>query len=91
MTVHLHQRGLFTWPEWVDSLSAQLHKAGRCEDGSDYFNCWSDALCELLVRHDILRSAEISALQQSWQRAAQATPHGKPILIENDPCRLRER
>ena len=26
-------------------------------------------------------------LAQRWARAAEATPHGKPILLENDPLR----
>ena len=26
-------------------------------------------------------------LAAAWQRAAHATPHGKPILLENDPQR----
>jgi nitrile hydratase accessory protein len=90
MTVHLHQRGVFTWPDWAEALSAQLHKTGRCDDGSDYFDCWSDALCDLLVRQGVLQRAEIGALQRSWQRAAEATPHGKPILLENDPQRPQE-
>jgi len=29
----------------------------------------------------------ILALQQSWQRAAEATPHGRPIELGNDPLR----
>ena len=29
----------------------------------------------------------ILALQQSWQRAAEATPHGRPIELSNDPSR----
>jgi hypothetical protein len=29
----------------------------------------------------------ILGLQQRWQRAAEATPHGKPISLENDPLR----
>ncbi|TGV60741.1 nitrile hydratase accessory protein, partial [Mesorhizobium sp. M00.F.Ca.ET.149.01.1.1] len=24
-------------------------------------------------------------LDAAWERAAHATPHGKPILLENDP------
>ena len=28
---------------------------------------------------------DIDALAAAWERAAHATPHGKPILLENDP------
>jgi hypothetical protein len=28
---------------------------------------------------------EIEALSEAWSRAAEATPHGQPIRLENDP------
>ena len=85
MTVHLHQRGLFTWAEWADTLSAELHRPGRAEDASDYFDCWVAALSNLLVARGVADAADILALQRSWQRAAEATPHGEPIVLANDP------
>jgi nitrile hydratase accessory protein len=87
MTVHLHERGLFAWREWADCLSAELHKPGRAEDGSDYFDCWVAALSGLLVSRGIADAGAVLGLQQSWQRAAEATPHGKPIVLANDPER----
>jgi nitrile hydratase accessory protein len=87
MTVHLHERGLFAWSEWAESLSGELHKPGRAEDGGDYFNCWVAALSSILVIRGVADADTIAALQQSWQRAAEATPHGKPIVLENDPQR----
>jgi len=87
MTVHLHERGLFAWSEWAERLSAELHKPGRAVDGSDYFDCWVSALSGLLVAKGIADADVILALQQSWQRAAEATPHGRPIALENDPQR----
>lgn len=87
MTVHLHEKGLFAWSEWAERLSAELHKPGRAPDGSDYFDCWVVALSTLLVVKGIADANAIVALQQSWQRAAEATPHGKPIVLENDPQR----
>ncbi|MBX4928858.1 nitrile hydratase accessory protein [Rhizobium binae] len=87
MTVHLHEKGLFAWSEWAEVLSQELHKPGRAEDGSDYFDCWMTALCELLVSHGIADTSAILDLQQSWQRAAEATPHGQPIELANDPLR----
>jgi nitrile hydratase accessory protein len=87
MTVHLHERGLFAWSEWAECLSAELHKPGRVEDGSDYFDCWVAALSGLLVSRGIADNGAILGLQQSWQRAAEATPHGEPIVLANDPER----
>lgn len=85
ITVHLHERGLFTWNEWAETLSRELHKPGRAEDGSDYFDCWVAALSAILVKLGVADADMILDLQQSWQRAAEATPHGKPIELANDP------
>ena len=30
---------------------------------------------------------DVDAVAAAWERAAHATPHGKPILLENDPQR----
>ena len=87
ITVHLHERGLFTWNEWAETLSRELHKPGRAEDGSDYFDCWVAALSALLVKLGVADADMIIDLQRSWQRAAEATPHGKPIELANDPLR----
>ncbi|WP_064810779.1 MULTISPECIES: nitrile hydratase accessory protein [Rhizobium] len=87
MTVHLHENGIFAWREWAELLSRELHKPGRAEDGSDYFDCWVATLSELLVSRGIADASAILDLQKSWQRAAEATPHGQPIELANDPYR----
>lgn len=89
LTVHLHERGLFTWPEWASHLAVEVHRAGRAEDGSDYFEAWVAALTRLLADKGVADETLVLALQQSWQRAAEATPHGQPIQLENDPHRRR--
>lgn len=87
MTVHLHEKGVFSWSEWAAALSTALHRPGRAEDGSDYFDCWVEALSDLLVSRGVGDASAILDLQKSWQRAAEATPHGKPIELGNDPLR----
>ena len=87
MTVHLHDKGLFAWNEWAEALSAEVHRPWRAQDGSDYFDCWVAALSGILVAKGVADADAILALQQSWQRAAQATPHGRPIELGNDPLR----
>ncbi len=88
MTVHLHERGLFSWGEWAEALSAELHRPERAEDGSDYFDGWVAALTGLLVSKGLADADTVLTLQESWKRAAEATPHGSPILLENDPMRV---
>ena len=89
IVVHLHARGLFNWAEWAEALSAKLHQPGRCADGSDYFDGWVEALTGLLESRGVADAATIAKLQRSWQRAADATPHGQPIELSNDPLRPR--
>ena len=85
MVVALHEGGVFSWDEWAQALSAQVHKPDAAPDGHDYYDHWLAALEKLLAAKGIASSAEVEALSQAWHRAAHATPHGKPILLENDP------
>lgn len=87
MTVHLHARGVFTWTEWADSLSTEVHRPERAQDGSDYFDAWVAALAGLLARKGLADRETVETLRESWQRAAEATPHGAPIELANDPLR----
>ena len=87
MTVHLHARDVFSWAEWAESLSAEVHRPGRATDGSDYFDAWVTALAGLLERKGLADRDIVEALRESWQRAAEATPHGAPIELSNDPLR----
>lgn len=85
LVVGLHERGVFRWSEWADCLSRQLKRPAAAADGSDYYACWLSALEDLLQRRAIAAGEQVELMQAAWQRAAHATPHGKPILLENDP------
>jgi nitrile hydratase accessory protein len=85
LTVALHDRGLFSWNEWADALSAEVRHPGAAADGHDYYEHWLAALENLLAAKGVAASVDVDALAAAWQRAAHATPHGKPILLENDP------
>jgi len=87
MVVALHEAGLFGWDEWAETLSRELHRAGADPHGHDYYEHWVAALAALLSARGIAGDAEVDALQAAWQRAAHATPHGEPIVLENDPLR----
>ncbi|TKT80098.1 nitrile hydratase accessory protein [Aquamicrobium sp. LC103] len=87
LTVALHERGLFSWAEWAETLSTEVKAPGAADDGSDYYACWLRALEKLIAGKGVAAPRDVEALSQAWQRAAHATPHGKPILLENDPLR----
>ncbi|WP_425475537.1 nitrile hydratase accessory protein [Mesorhizobium quangtriensis] len=85
LTVALHERGLFSWSEWADALSAEVKKPDAATDGSDYYERWLAALEGLLASKHLALRSDVDAVAAAWERAAHATPHGKPILLENDP------
>ena len=85
MAVALHESGLFSWREWTEVLSKELKASEARENGSDYYRCWLSALEKLLADKGIAARNEIDTLTAAWQRAAHATPHGRPVLLENDP------
>jgi nitrile hydratase accessory protein len=52
MTLALHERGLFTWPQWAAALSGQITLAratGDADLGDTYYQHWLRAL-ESLVK-----------------------------------------
>jgi len=44
-------------------------------------------LSQLVTKRCIASTPDLDAPTRSWQRAAKATPHGKPIALENYPLR----
>lgn len=85
LVVSLADRGVFTWDDWAQTLSVELHRPDAAPDGHDYYDRWLSALETLLAAKGLAASAEVEELAAAWRRAAHATPHGKPILLENDP------
>jgi hypothetical protein len=68
-------------------VSAEVKKPDAAADGSDYYDCWLRALEKLLAAKGIAPPSDVDRLAGAWHRAAHATPHGKPIVLENDPER----
>jgi nitrile hydratase accessory protein len=90
MTLALYEQGLFTWTEWAAVLSAAIKRAqagGDCNDGSTYYQHWLAAIEQLVSDKGIATEQALAERRGAWDRAAHATPHGKPILLENDPLR----
>src|ERR1700704_1003252 len=47
MALALHQRGLFTWPEWAATLADEIKRAqaaGDPDTGETYYHHWLNAL-----------------------------------------------
>jgi len=85
MVLSLHQRGLFTWREWADTLAAQIaaaQAAGDPDCGDTYYQHWLAAL-EILVASKGAGSAdELQRTAHAWDHAADRTPHGQPIELQ---------
>ena len=87
MTLALHQRGLFSWPEWAEALSVQIaaaQAAGDADLGDTYYHHWLAALEALVAAKGASSAAELARYQQAWDHAADRTPHGQPIELRPD-------
>ncbi len=81
LAVSLSERGVFSWSEWTRALGAEI-AAGPAEAGNEaYFQAWLAALEKLLIAKGVTNGAELVALAQAWRAAAEATPHGQPIVL----------
>lgn len=84
MTLSLHERGLFTWPQWSRALARTLADAaarGEPDDGTRYYEHWLAALEQLTAQKGAVSRAELERRVDEWDAAARATPHGKPIEL----------
>lgn len=79
MTVMLHQRGLFTWTEWADTLSARIASAPELS----YYQHWLTALESLVAAKGASSPGELTRYQRAWEHAAHRTPHGQTIDLED--------
>ena len=90
MAVALHEQGVFTWNEWAATLAVEIKAAqaqGDPDTGETYYRHWLAALEKLVASKALTSAAELSARRDAWDRAARATPHGRPIALESDPER----
>ena len=77
MAVKLHERGVFTWSEWAETLGAEL----RREPQRPYYESWLAALEGLVEAKGVIGHDERHDRIDAWDEAAKATPHGKPIEL----------
>lgn len=86
MTLALHDRGLFTWPQWAEMLSESIRlaqQAGDPDAGDTYYHHWLSAIEKFTTSIDGIDAQQLAARQQAWRAAAARTPHGKPIELSD--------
>jgi nitrile hydratase accessory protein len=84
MALALHERGVFTWSEWADTLSAEIKRAqaaGDPDTGETYYRHWLAALERLIAIKGVTTSENLHRYRDAWDHAADRTPHGAPIEL----------
>jgi len=85
MAVALHERGLFAWNEWTAALADEIKRAqaeGDPDTGETYYRHWLAALERMVAEKGITDAASLARYRDAWDRAADRTPHGAPILLQ---------
>lgn len=85
MALALHERGLFTWPEWAANLADEIKRAqaaGDPDTGDTYYRHWLTALERLTAEKAAADPATLARYRTAWRRAALRTPHGVPITLK---------
>jgi nitrile hydratase accessory protein len=84
MALALHERGIFTWSEWADTLSSEIKRAqaaGDPDTGETYYRHWLAALERLIAAKGVTTSETLHRYRDAWDHAADRTPHGAPIEL----------
>ena len=82
MTLILHERGVFTWSEWADTLAHAIRDASAENDhdtGENYYQHWLMALERITIDKKLVSDAVLAHRKQEWDHIARHTPHGMPI------------
>src|SRR5262249_57803834 len=82
MALALHQRGLFTWPEWAATLADEIKRAqaaGDPDTGDTYYRHWLAALERLVAEKGIATRETLGRYRDAWEHAADRTPPRTPI------------
>ena len=82
MAVALHEKGVFTWPEWASFLSTEVKAAGGTDTGENYYAHWLSALEKIVESKGVMTRHERLERKNAWDHAARSTPHGQPIELK---------
>jgi nitrile hydratase accessory protein len=84
MALTLHERGVFTWPEWAAMLAEEIKRAqaaGDPDTGETYYAHWLATLERLVAEKRVTDPATLARYRDAWDHAADRTPHGQPITL----------
>jgi nitrile hydratase accessory protein len=84
ITLALHERGLFTWPEWAATLGEEIKRAqagGDPDTGDTYYRHWLNALERIVAAKGLADVQMLARYRHAWHHAADRTPHGTPIEL----------
>ena len=90
MALTLHDRGVFTWPEWAAALAAEIKRAqaaGDPDTGETYYRHWLATLEGLVATKGVSTRETLHRYRDAWDHAADRTPHGQPIVLRPDDFR----
>jgi len=85
MALALHERGLFSWPEWAAMLAAEIKRAqaaGDPDTGETYYLHWLAALERMVAEKNIATPDTLARYHDAWDHAVDRTPHGEPIELK---------
>src|ERR1700758_3081014 len=77
MAVALHERGLFTWPEWAAMLAEEIKRAqaaGDPDTGETYYRHWLNALERIVAAKGVADPRILARMRNAWANACARTP-----------------
>jgi len=92
MALALHERGVFTWPEWAEALGREIKRAqtaGDPDTGETYYRHWLATLERLVAAKGVASLETLGRYRDAWDHAADRTPHGSPIQLKPEDFRTR--
>ena len=84
MALALHDKGLFTWPEWAATLGEEIKRAqaaGDPDTGETYYHHWLATLERIVAAKGVTTADMLHRYRDAWDHAADRTPHGQPIEL----------
>ncbi len=85
LTVHLHDTGRFSWPDWTERFGSTLARHGlsrELDGGDDYYMAWLETLETMLAEDESAPVAEVAQCREAWTQAYLGTPHGAPVRLK---------